>query len=485
MGTRKLGWSFTVAALLTALGLYLGRPAVSVSQAAKAPALNRPEAGSSAVLVGSGGCSARACHGSVEPLGERIQRNEYTKWLIRDKHAEAYQVLRDDPRSAQIVKHLGGKKPAYEDERCLACHTNPLAARIADSPLVQKERSYYGIGCEACHGAAEIWLGPHTTKGYSAERKRADGMTVLEDSAQLARRCAGCHVGAAPDKGSGMLLRDVNHDLIAAGHPRLNFEFAASRANLPPHWNEKAPRKRSEAEKQSEAEDWLVGQVVCASTALKLLDYRADPKNVTDPKNPLPWPEFAEYDCFACHHDLSEPSGRQTRGYPPGRVPGSPPWSKWYYAMPKALAKHGQQVKLSALGELEALMSQSYPDPAKVRSAAQAADEQLQSLLAKKEFKPGDAQKLLIFLAEQGQASAGHSWDQDAQLYLALAALDQANRDDTKQNQPVGAAFRDLSQALAFLPVRDNVHYDSPRDGSQYGEKFREALKTLVNQQHK
>jgi hypothetical protein len=479
MGTRKLGWSFAVAALLTALGLYLGRPAVSVSQAAKAPAPDRPEAGGAAVLVGSGGCSARACHGSVEPLGAGIQRNEYTKWLIRDKHAEAYQVLFNE-RSRGIEKNyrnLASLQDAHaeRDDTCLACHTNPLAARSADASLVQQERSSYGIGCEACHGAAEKWLGPHTMKGYTAEQKQMDGMKDLKDSAVLAHRCAGCHVGSPPEKDSGMLVRDVNHDLIAAGHPRLNFEFAAFLANLPPHWNEKIARKRSEAED----EDWFVGQVVCAQAALKLLDYRADPKH------PLPWPEFAEYDCFACHHDLSEPSGRQKRGYPRGRVPGWLPWSNWYYAMPRNLAKHALQKDLDDVAKLETLMSQPYPDPATVRSAAQAADKELQSLLAKlaeKKHDPADVRKLLIFLAEEGKTQAGNNWDQDAQLYLALAALDQAYRDKTKQDQPVPAAFRDLSQALAFLPARDSVHYDSPRDGDQYREDFHKALGKLLDQ---
>jgi hypothetical protein len=425
------------------------------------------------VLVGSAGCSARACHGGIEPLDQPVRRNEYTTWLTRDKHAEAYQVLLSD-RSQRIEKNyrnLARLQDAHaeKDVTCLACHTNPLAAGTPDSPLLEQERAY-GVGCEACHGPAQRWLSPHTAKGYRAEQKRADGMTALEDSAQLARRCAGCHVGAAPDEDPGMPLRDVNHDLIAAGHPRLNFEFAAFLANLPPHWNEKASKRRSEAQ------DWAVGQVVCARTALELLGYRADSRNEQ-------WPEFAEYDCFACHHSLSEPSGRQKRGYG-GRMPGSLPWSLWYYAMPKALAKHDRPQKLPALAKLQELMSQPYPDPSRVRRGAHDADRELQALLselAKKKYTPDEVRHLLVTLAEEGQKQAGDHWDQDAQLYLGLAALDQAYRDETKRHdEQVSAAIRDLSRALAFPAASNNIRYDSPRDGDQSRENFRDALRKLL-----
>jgi hypothetical protein len=85
-----------------------------------------------------------------------------------------------------------------------------------------------GVGCESCHGASGRWLGPHTTLGWRDRpwpEKAALGMRNTKDLASRARLCAGCHVG---DGGSDDLpARDVNHDLIAAGHPRLNFELSA------------------------------------------------------------------------------------------------------------------------------------------------------------------------------------------------------------------------------------------------------------------
>ena len=51
-----------------------------------------------------------------------------------------------------------------------------------------------------------------------------------------------------------------------------------------------------------------------------------------DPERERPWPEFAEQDCFACHHAL-KPS-RPVRPLGDAKaVPGLLPWNRWHYAM--------------------------------------------------------------------------------------------------------------------------------------------------------
>jgi hypothetical protein len=40
------------------------------------------------------------------------------------------------------------------------------------------------------------------------------------------------------------------------------------------------------------------------------------------------WPDFARFDCYACHHDLKVPSWRQMRGFA-GRAPGRPTTPAW------------------------------------------------------------------------------------------------------------------------------------------------------------
>ncbi len=41
---------------------------------------------------------------------------------------------------------------------------------------------------------------------------------------------------------------EVDHDLIAAGHPALRFEFATYFANLPPHWDVARDKKANSSD---------------------------------------------------------------------------------------------------------------------------------------------------------------------------------------------------------------------------------------------
>src|SRR5207302_5872390 len=101
-------------------------------------------------------------------------------------------------------------------------------------------------------------------------------------------------------------LRDVNHDLIAAGHPPLRFEFGTYLAHLPKHWQEWS------ASPDADARNWAVGQAVVAEMALELLADRAC-------QAARPRPEFADYACFSCHRDL--PVGTlSVNRTPPGRL---------------------------------------------------------------------------------------------------------------------------------------------------------------------
>ena len=112
------------------------------------------------VVQGAGACSAVACHGSAA-AGDRseVLQNEHTTWIADDPHSLAYRALFSE-RSEQMVRKLAGSSstiptPAHLDERCLACHTTPRrTAELRRTPWLNQD----GVGCEACHGAAEKWL---------------------------------------------------------------------------------------------------------------------------------------------------------------------------------------------------------------------------------------------------------------------------------------------------------------------------------------
>src|SRR5439155_22815464 len=146
----------------------------------------------------------------------------------------------------------------------------------------------------------------------------------------------------------------------------LNFEFGAFQALMPRHWREQAENARPDFE----ARAWAVGQVTSAQAALALLEHRSRSSSSA-------WPEFAEYDCFACHHDLREPSWRQEPGHYAKRKPGAFPWDSWYFALlPQALAMSAGKSDASlptVLSDLKKEMQKPSPNRKQVGALAQKA----------------------------------------------------------------------------------------------------------------
>ncbi|MCI0460790.1 MAG: cytochrome c family protein [Gemmataceae bacterium] len=468
MRTAILRWGLGVAVL--SLGLTWGLGTRTGTGQAGTPAPKGKQADSAVPggiqLTGTASCSGRGCHGSLKPTLDRkpddpVQLDEYTRWLLHDKHANAHAVL-FNKRSQRMAELLNiPKDKAHEEPRCLACHSNPFAsgpAAVAElrrtpptarAEVVRAER-VSGVGCESCHGSAEKWLAPHTSaawKKLSAEEKFKQGMVPVSNLAVLAETCAGCHVGAPP--GAAGIARDVNHDLIAAGHPRLNFEFGAYLANLPPHWNTKV-RKRSADE---EARAWAVGQAVSACAALDLLAHRAD-EAARDPRGHQPWPEFSEYDCFACHHNLPA-SWRWSKQHYSGRKPGAFPWGTWYFALPPRLDSDKQGELTPSLDALEKLMSRPSPPAQEVARQARTAFEQMRNLQQRvgAEFDQAQLRRLLGGLGQNGGKGLDAlttTWDGAEQLYLAAHALGEL---------PPDAA---VHKARAFAPGEDSPRLFRP-----------------------
>src|SRR5262249_32886935 len=189
---------------------------------------------------------------------------------------------------------------AHEDWRCLACHATPQSAweqahgKSADQATVNWQLG--GVSCEACHGPSKKrenpWLELHTSRTERRDKfkdnptgKAAYALTSLSDYTVQAQMCAACHVGAPPNEGEHIPARDCNHDIMASGHPRLNFELTIFRANMPPHWK---------AKDEDGAKVWLHGRVGAAKSSLELLKYRASQSKSSSEAR---WPEFAEYRC--------------------------------------------------------------------------------------------------------------------------------------------------------------------------------------------
>jgi len=253
--------------------------------------------------LGTLSCASATCHAHSEPRHGSIGRQEYLHYLGTDPHAQAARRM-NEPRFQEVLSRLKPEAPTKEvAERCASCH-DPLglASNATHVPLGR------GIGCESCHGAARDWLPVHFEQGISRDRLRELGLIDTKQVLVRARVCASCHVG-----GDG---RDVNHDLLAAGHPPLRFEVASHQSLIErKHWND-VPRRT--AEPNYDVQLWAAGRIASADAALTLLASRSRQANPT-----APWPEFAESDCRACHQPLRPQTNGSRRVLP---------WQSWNVA---------------------------------------------------------------------------------------------------------------------------------------------------------
>jgi hypothetical protein len=425
---------------LAAVGWLLARPGDPPAAADEPPRAAAPATPDH--VRGPTGCSGVACHGRavaglLPQSGWGTAAADRERWRSSDivfraydPHTRAYPVLLE-PRSDEIESRLPNPKKAHEDARCLACHSTPALAAEPTNPRVAE-----GVGCEACHGAAASWLDAHIGwphgPGHTA-RYAAAGMRYLSDPATRAATCAGCHVGAPADANTP--LRDMNHDLIAAGHPRLNFDYGTYLWALPPHWAEKDRDAKDEAHELRPASDefthWLVGRAV-ANAALDRL--RADRARRG------PWPELAEFDCYACHHHLT--GGKKD---PLGDRPGALVWNEPTLAAAFPITEAGyQRAALNRLMDAESVQAQAG------RSASQW-DDFLRQVRTTRPDPKGLAAKLANAMPRR--------WDEACHLYYALVAIDRATR--PRRADP---RLAELREALRFPPEADGVKYNCPRD---------------------
>jgi hypothetical protein len=246
----------------------------------KDPAVSeKTDAGDLYRYMGASSCSGSACHGNSTARDKlRIGQNEFYIWSQKDRHARAYEVLTNADAKI-IARNLKIAKPE-ESERCLACHAVPVTP--------SHQGVFYditeGVSCEACHGPAEKWLNPHYRPGFDPQKATSLGMHNTKDLVKRAEKCLECHAGADG--------KDVTHELIGAGHPRLTFEIDNYSQVMPVHW--RPPSEKRDREWLS-ARVWAIGQAAGFRNQIKRLA-------ASRPTGFGRWPDFTHFDCFACHH---------------------------------------------------------------------------------------------------------------------------------------------------------------------------------------
>jgi hypothetical protein len=389
---------------------------------------------------GPGGCAATACHGSIQPKNvTRVLQNEYSTWAGQDKHARAFQVL-SNPVSLRIGKILNLGRPD-QAPRCLACH----ALYVQPEQRAQTLDLSDGVSCENCHGPASGWLGPHTVKDWPHAKSLALGMYDTRDLVKRSERCFTCHVGT-PEK-------FVDHEMIAAGHPDLTFELNLFSAVMPRHW------KEPDQDAWRGVQVWVVGEAVQLREGLERLSRRAG--------GPV-WPEYAELDCFACHHSLTKPedSWRQEAGFA-GRKPGVPPWNPsrytvFRYAAAEMSPQAGKQLDAD-IAKLSSLLGQLNGNKEEVTATAKQAAgiaAEIARQMNARTYDRGFTLRVMRSIARDGDSISLGGQRAAEQAAMALDSLFVAYQGKVKaaSDREIRAAINGLFQQL------DNPSaYNAPR----------------------
>ena len=403
-------------------------------------AVRAAESAEPSKYTGPGSCSSPSCHGGVQARDQTtVLQNEYSTWVVRDKHAHAYENL-TNPVGTRIAKIMGLPSPDTAP-RCLACHA-------LDVPAEQRARTFDlsdGVGCENCHGPASAWLGPHTTRGWKYEKSLELGLYDTRDLVKRSEKCLSCHLGT-PDK-------TVDHELIAAGHPDLYFELDSFMSVMPSHW------------KEVDTDPWFAVRAMAVGQAVQL---REQLKRVARESQGGIWPEYAELDCFACHHNLTaaKDSWRQDRGYA-GRRPGNPPFNLSRFVVLNHVI---QDADPDATRDLKAGIGQVYAgvtalNSNRVQVAAQAGSTadlagRLAVRLNTMKFDQGQTLRLMKAIAGDGEGIAAQGERAAEQATMALDSLYIAY---TKNGKPgndaqiragINGLFRQLDDPSAYNGFR-------------------------------
>lgn len=214
-------------------------------------------------------------------------------------------------------------------DNCMACHnshrsestapaaafehanlSNELNRQAYPTPEYRFPRHTEGVGCAGCHGPAEQWVNEHYLASWRPQDAIEQGFVPNDDLLTRARMCASCHVGDRD--------RDMNHDIIAAGHPALRFEMASHHSRLPKHWRDDQAGDLA----GFEAKLWAAGAVASADAWLALQQGRAGGKTAVST-----WPDFAANDCSSCHQSLRLNSDRDPLSDPHRR--GAAKIARW------------------------------------------------------------------------------------------------------------------------------------------------------------
>ena len=397
------------------------------------------------IHLGVATCAGSTCHGASRPLSETpVLQNEFTTWERQDAHSNAYKVLLT-PASKRIVANLGYTKPAHEAAECLTCHSDFVPAERRGRRFKLSD----GVGCEACHGGGEDWLGPHVS-GNTHAQNVADGLYPLPQPAARARLCLDCHMGST--------RKPIDHKMMGAGHPPLSFELDTFTNIQPAHFQ----IDRDYVERKGAADGlrlWMIGQLVATEAFLDgLISERFISHGL--------FPELVFFDCNACHHPMRPPR------WEPGVSGNNPPGQVRLFNASLAMSAHVVSVVApdslvkwrTGVAQLHAASAVSVAD---IKKAATSLRGTLPALIAKAEsasVSGQTARTILQAMAEAGLQRDSGDYTAAQQIAMGMEGLN------------VYLASSDAPRSKALRPALDRVFSAVETPNNYDAETFRAGL---------
>jgi hypothetical protein len=462
--------------------------------------------------------------------------NEFVTWGGQDRHAQAYTTLlgersqrmgktlgiADVSRDVRCLACHASVPAASLQHEGFTLEASYFAGGRTDSRISQ------GVSCEACHGAAGAaadagragWIDVHVAKDtwrYLApdEKQSAHGFYDVRTPSSRMRLCLSCHLGDA-DQG-----RLVTHAMYAAGHPPLpGFELKSFADMLPPHWRElgggeaaEPPRARPETllgkkpgtitteflgatadpyfkglrEKQPEyfasivddyGESFAASRSIAVGALVACAENAALTKALASESNSplLPaegrWPELAQFECAACHHELRDASWRQRQ--PRIAAPGRPLLRDWSSPLARAVVAALASDEAASLDGMlrqvqQAGAAKPFGDADALAPLLSLVEQRLNdqaTLVESQPFTRTDALALLRSVAQVGSESA-LEYDAARQLVWAFReVLDEVDSQGawTAVRGPLNELEQSFVLDLAARGVRRKVQIETPGD---------------------
>lgn len=413
--------------------------------------------------LGSSSCGSSTCHGNTVGRGPAWSYS-YTLSRSLDPHATSGALLYDEDSkrivstlSPQLAGLAGEEKSTAYDillrERCISCHLTATPADVASRVPLDRQQVGEGVSCESCHGPAGDWRDAHLLASWQgpARFETETGMLDTESVVSRAEGCVRCHVGSRTADG---MVRDMNHDLIAAGHPALRFDLLTYNDNLPHHWDNASEVER--AFNASAVTLRSVGRSIGLAAAARLSSERAAASLAAAPSglSAVPWPELSDFDCFACHQSLLPRSYRlpaNVDGRPKLEISnGLPLWNGWFTA------------HAASAGDEQLRSFQPQPGgQAEWISAANKVAELYRTRAIEDAAESPSATSRIGALRRELNTRAPSDWHAAATVYLDMeaAARDLVSAPATRAlgERVASTLVKNVSRLLLFDPAQDDI----------------------------